>query len=292
MRRVGEKGEYIPEGGVDREAAPLGGAERPERATGSPAGPPEQAPTRATVENKMRAGEPVSDDEYNVWLKPHGEKIGGWEAVTPPTDPFMNKLAPGDFMIRPGGKGDQNYFGKNDRVYSGSSYDRPTKVPGRLGKQYETDIDAFRGPERPPMQEPRGTGKRSELEPEGKVAEFAPEDKVVTAVSALLGEEKRREEEEWSEEFAAAGGLIRGFANGGLVGGFTSAAASAQGFTGGTSVQTAVGSHSALGFHQLDLRTDVGDIPVAVSGNAIEAIQRSALSGKLSQTGPRPSWYS
>ena len=112
--------------------------------------------------------------------------------------------------------------------------------------------------------------------------------------------ERQRDEE---EQYEAEGGLvgfasdemnrlIRGFASGGMVGGFTSSVAS-SGYAGvSASAQTGTGGASAYGYHQLDIRTNAGNIRAAVSEETMNNIRRSALNSKLSQTGPRPTWYS
>lgn len=77
-----------------------------------------------------------------------------------------------------------------------------------------------------------------------------------------------------------AGAFSRSLQNvGGYRGGFPTF------FSGGEGLST-------LGFHQLDLRTDYGNIPAAVSASTLESLQQSALMGKMTATGQRPSWFS
>lgn len=56
---------------------------------------------------------------------------------------------------------------------------------------------------------------------------------------------------------------------------------------------SAIGDTNArMGAYQLDLRTAAGTFSSTVSEDTMEGIRNSSLSGKLSQTGPTPSWYS
>ena len=84
--------------------------------------------------------------------------------------------------------------------------------------------------------------------------------------------------------------FTRGFAGGGLVEGFTNAVASIPGYASGGAV-TKTGSNT-LGHHQLDIRTNAGSFSASVNEDTMQGIRNSALSGKLSQTGQRPSWFS
>ena len=87
------------------------------------------------------------------------------------------------------------------------------------------------------------------------------------------------------------GAALRGFANGGLIGGFADSIASIPGYASGGAVVPSSSSNT-LGYHQLDLRTSAGTFSANVSEDTMQGIRNSALSGKLSQTGQRPSWYS
>jgi hypothetical protein len=55
---------------------------------------------------------------------------------------------------------------------------------------------------------------------------------------------------------------------------------------------TRASAATALGYQQLDIRTNSGNFQAGVSADTMEALQRSSLGGKLTQTGPRPTWYS
>jgi hypothetical protein len=80
------------------------------------------------------------------------------------------------------------------------------------------------------------------------------------------------------------------FANGGIVGAFTD---SIRGYAEGGRVSAAgAGGKANTSYHQLDLRTDKGNFRVSVAQDTMEALRSSALAGKLSRTGERPSWFS
>jgi hypothetical protein len=292
-------------------------------------GTPPQAPkpTRASVQEKLQRGERVTDEEYNTWLKAVGPKIGGWDPVLPPTSKqapggFTNPLGPGDYIIRRGGRGDQNYFGTNDyaipvRKYpGGQDVERPSRGRGKrseaeptdqtaeadAGKQtqlaagfpprgFASDFPELMKPERPSVRELKGVEKEfeerqrqsmPEQELEKPTIEPITDDAAVAATGGLVGDLMTK--------------LARGFAGGGLVGGITSHVANIPAYAGGGAVTTAAtesgGSGIPSGFHQLDLRTDKGNFSAAVSEDTMGAIRNSSLNGKLSSTGSRPSWYS
>ena len=97
------------------------------------------------------------------------------------------------------------------------------------------------------------------------------------------------------QPFATGGivsALIRGFANGGLVRGFTDTVASLPGYAQGGAVATKSTGSNTLSSHSLDLRTNAGTFSASVSEDTMGAIRNSSLNGKLSSTGPRPTWYS
>jgi hypothetical protein len=49
---------------------------------------------------------------------------------------------------------------------------------------------------------------------------------------------------------------------------------------------------NTLGVHQLDLRTNAGNFSAAVSEQTMDAIRNSSLMAKISSAGNRPTWYS
>src|SRR5215471_4196918 len=59
-----------------------------------------------------------------------------------------------------------------------------------------------------------------------------------------------------------------------------------------TASASALAGLNSLGVYQLDLRTNAGNFPAAVSEETMEAVRRSSLMGKISSTGQRPTWYS
>ncbi len=87
--------------------------------------------------------------------------------------------------------------------------------------------------------------------------------------------------------------LIRRFAEGGLVGGFTSAIAHTLAYANGGPVQAPT-APASLGHHELDIRTNAGQFTARVDEDTMSAIQNSSLGGKLTTTNPsgRPTWYS
>jgi hypothetical protein len=88
---------------------------------------------------------------------------------------------------------------------------------------------------------------------------------------------------------AAISHFARRMASGGIVGAFS---AGVHGYAAGGQVAHAAGS--ALGaqtYHQLDIRTDKGSFRAAVGKDTLDALQSSALAGKLSRTGEKPSWF-
>jgi hypothetical protein len=284
-------------------------------------------PTRASVQEKIQRGERVTDEEYNTWLKAVGPKIGGWEPVLPPTSKqapggFTDPLGPGDYIIRRGGRGDQNYFGTNDyaipvRKYpGGQDVERPSRGRGKRSEAEPTDQTAE-----------ADAGKQTQLAagfpPRGFVSDFPelmkPEQPSVRELKGVEKEFEERQRQSTPEQelkkptiepitddaaVATTGGLVgdlmtklaRGFAGGGLVGGFASHVANIPAYAGGGAVTTAAtesgGSGIPSGFHQLDLRTDKGNFSTAVSEDTMEGIRQSSLAGKLSSTGYRPTWYS
>ena len=55
---------------------------------------------------------------------------------------------------------------------------------------------------------------------------------------------------------------------------------------------SALSGLNTLGLYQLDLRTNSGNFPAAVSEETMEAIRRSSLMTQMSSAGSRPTWYS
>jgi hypothetical protein len=84
--------------------------------------------------------------------------------------------------------------------------------------------------------------------------------------------------------------FTKNFATGGIVGAF---ADSIRGYSDGGRVSASgAGGKDNSSYHQLDLRTDKGNFRVSVAQDTMEALRSSALAGKLSRTGERPSWFS
>lgn len=85
--------------------------------------------------------------------------------------------------------------------------------------------------------------------------------------------------------------FTRGFAMGGLVTGFTG---SVRGYAEGGAVvpHAATNGSNVASYHALDITTDKGSFRAQVTQDTMAALQSSALSSKLSQTGERPSWFS
>jgi hypothetical protein len=110
---------------------------------------------------------------------------------------------------------------------------------------------------------------------------------------------KKPEDQDQDQGYARGGlvGMARRFSEGGLAGGsafMASAMASSNGSfrASGGSVEQRGGGMDAIGFHQLDLRTNAGTFSAGVSSDTMEGIRRSSLSVKLTETGARPTWYS
>jgi len=83
--------------------------------------------------------------------------------------------------------------------------------------------------------------------------------------------------------------FTRGFASGGLIGGFVRSMAVPSHAGGG--LVTLPGQQRPAELHQLDLRTDAGTVRVAIAPDAMRAVEASSLATKLTRIGTTPSWY-
>lgn len=226
---------------------------------------------------------PDSDNSYQ-----HGGEVGGWGSGTSDSVPIM--ASKGEYVVRADGSNLQNAVNYFRKGFAGGGHVDDEERHRRFRELVE------RAKQLREQNVARDGGEPDRFMPAHKASRPWWQDQPTGEESSVPAGTRMWHGGEVSDRVMKAARFVRGFAQGGFIGGdsFARSVATMPGYTNGgpvTSGATA-GTSDPLSYHALDIKTEAGTFRASVTPDVMRALQSSALASKLSETGPRPSWYS